>query len=160
MLDDTGSSAGEFMRGAVERGVSTKVSNSDEGSNCNAFTMVSGVNGDELVSGVLACEGGVWRCIAMVSKLPEWCCAGGRVWESEVGSSISRGCPYLLLTHVHLQPVLSNFLTTIRIMAIVVTVPHANTPNKEQESKIKLNSAIYQIYHYHNHFHLLIQFAY
>ena len=69
----------------------------------------------------------------MVSKLPEWRCAGGKVSESEVGFSTSLGFLYLLLlTHVHLQPDLSNFLTTSRIMAIVVTAAHAKTPFKKK----------------------------
>lgn len=45
------------MSGAVERGVSTKVSNSAEDSTCSAFTMVSGVDANKLVSGVVAWEG-------------------------------------------------------------------------------------------------------
>lgn len=129
------------MSGAVERGVSTKVSNSAEDSTCSAFTMVSGVDANELVSGVVAWEGGVCRCTAIVSRLVEWCSVGGTVRVCVVGSSTSPGFLYLLLSQVHLQPVLSNLLTIMRIRAIVVTVPHANTPDEEQkEIKIKLNS--------------------
>lgn len=46
------------MSGAAEHEVSTKVSNSDEDSTCIAFTMVSGADVHELVSGV-SCKGGV-----------------------------------------------------------------------------------------------------
>lgn len=46
------------MSGAAEHGVSTKVSNSDGDSNCSAFTMVSGVDVND-VSGVVAIDGGV-----------------------------------------------------------------------------------------------------
>lgn len=46
------------MKGAAEHGVSTKVSNSDEDSKLSAFTMVSGVDVHELVSGV-SYKGGV-----------------------------------------------------------------------------------------------------
>lgn len=85
----------------------------------------------------------------MVSKLPEWRCAGGKVWESEVGFSTSLGFLYLLLlTHVHLQPDLSNFLTTSRIMAIVVTAAHAKTPLKKKELNSNKQRVIHQKYHY------------
>lgn len=40
------------MKGAAEHGVSNKVSNSDEDSKLSVFTMVSGADVHELVSGV------------------------------------------------------------------------------------------------------------
>lgn len=46
------------MKGPAEHGVFTKVSNSDEDSKLSAFTMVSGADVHELVSGV-SCKGGV-----------------------------------------------------------------------------------------------------
>lgn len=58
VLDDIYSSAGGFMKGAAEHRVFTKLSNSDEDSKLSAFTMVSGPDVHELVSGV-SCKGGV-----------------------------------------------------------------------------------------------------
>lgn len=82
--------------------------------------------------GVEACQGGV--CNAVVSKFP--LCQGG-VWVCDC-LEFSRSWGTLRLPlhlQLHLQPLLTcrKCLITMRINATVVTVPHANTPNKERE---------------------------
>ena len=114
---------GSFIRGAIDLGVSM-----EESSAVAAPTMVSGVDIDD--SGSEACEGGVWNGSISIPL-----CAGGGVRNGDGWGSLSCGILYLL-AQWHLQPFFNKFLIATTIKARVVTVAHANMPNKEQEKKI------------------------